>query len=86
MKNIGWCPERCEDRILNLRETNKFDVFIGRGSKWGNPFPNTDTCSRERGDERVGRFRRPTRSTPTAGPAGLHRQPTDPASTKRHGY
>ena len=47
MRHAGWCPEWCEGRIVNIRETDKYDVFIGRGSKWGNPFPIADGCSRE---------------------------------------
>ena len=26
------------DRIVNKKQTKNFDVYIGRGSKWGNPF------------------------------------------------
>lgn len=26
---------------------SKYDVYIGRGSKWGNPFPISETDSRE---------------------------------------
>jgi hypothetical protein len=31
-----------------LRFRDFYDVYIGRGSKWGNPFPVTDKCPRER--------------------------------------
>ena len=47
LRHAGWCPEWCEGRIVNIRETDKYDVFIGRGSKWGSPFPIADGCSRE---------------------------------------
>lgn len=25
-------------RVVNIHKTRDFDVYIGRGSKWGNPF------------------------------------------------
>ena len=34
-------------RVVNLRNTARFDVFIGRPSKWGNPFPLNWRQSRE---------------------------------------
>jgi hypothetical protein len=37
-KHPGWCPAWCVGRIVNRRETDQYDVFIGHGSKWGNPF------------------------------------------------
>ena len=30
-----------ECRVVNLR-SESYDVYIGRGSKWGNPFPMVD--------------------------------------------
>lgn len=24
--------------VVNIRETKEYDVYVGRGSKWGNPF------------------------------------------------
>ncbi|MGD0652915.1 MAG: DUF4326 domain-containing protein [Thermoguttaceae bacterium] len=35
------------NRIVNIHKTDQFDVFIGRGSKWGNPFAISNKCSRE---------------------------------------
>lgn len=26
------------DRVVNKKQTKAYDVYIGRGSKWGNPF------------------------------------------------
>ena len=26
------------DRVVNKKQTKTYDVYIGRGSKWGNPF------------------------------------------------
>jgi hypothetical protein len=34
-------------RVVNLRNEN-FDVYIGRGSKWGNPFRMRNTSDEER--------------------------------------
>jgi hypothetical protein len=31
--NINYCG-----RIVNICNTSQFDIFIGRPSKWGNPF------------------------------------------------
>jgi len=28
----------CEPKVVNIRETSEYDVYIGRPSKWGNPF------------------------------------------------
>jgi hypothetical protein len=28
--------------VVNIRETDAYDVYIGRGSKWGNPFELRD--------------------------------------------
>ncbi len=47
MKHLGWRPEWCEDRIVNCRETDKYNVFIGRPSKWGNPV-SVEELGRER--------------------------------------
>ncbi len=54
-KHPGWCPAWCEGRIVNRRETDQYDVFIGHGSKWGNPFnvEDSDACE-------PSRFTRPT--------------------------
>jgi len=35
--------------VINLKRKNaKYDVYIGRGSKWGNPFPMKDWSDEER--------------------------------------
>ena len=47
MKHLGWRPEWCEGRIVNCRETDKYNVFIGRPSKWGNPV-SVEELGRER--------------------------------------
>ena len=31
--------------VVNVRR-DKYDVYIGRGSKWGNPFPMKSECDR----------------------------------------
>ena len=41
-KHPGWCPAWCVGRIVNRRETDQYDVFIGHGSKSGNPFSVED--------------------------------------------
>lgn len=33
-------------KIVNLNTSVPYDVYIGRGSIWGNPFPITDANSR----------------------------------------
>ena len=33
--------------IVVNKYKSQYDVYIGRGSKWGNPFPITETASRE---------------------------------------
>lgn len=35
-----------ETTVVNTRK-EKCDVYIGRGSIWGNPFKISDTCTRE---------------------------------------
>ena len=35
-------------RVVNIRKTNNYDVYIGRGSKWGNPFRMKDYSKEER--------------------------------------
>ena len=35
-------------RLVNVRHTNQYDVLIARPSKWGNPFPVTPRCPREK--------------------------------------
>jgi len=34
-------------KVVNLK-TEKYDVYIGRGSKWGNPFPMKNRSRKER--------------------------------------
>lgn len=34
-------------KVVNLKKS-KYDVYIGRGSKWGNPFPMKDYSDAER--------------------------------------
>lgn len=34
-------------RVVNLRK-EKYDIYIGRGSKWGNPFIMKDWSDKER--------------------------------------
>jgi hypothetical protein len=34
-------------RIVNVRVTDRYDVFVGRPSKWGNPFPISHCTTRE---------------------------------------
>lgn len=36
------------NRIVNLRSGEPYDVYIGRGSKWGNPFPIEGKVTREK--------------------------------------
>jgi hypothetical protein len=38
-------------RIVNVRATDGYDVFVGRPSKWGNPFPISDRTTREQAIE-----------------------------------
>jgi hypothetical protein len=38
----GWRPEWLEGRVVNRRETDKYDVLVCRPSKWGNPFSVED--------------------------------------------
>ena len=47
MKFFDWNPEWLEGRIVNRRETDKYDVLICRPSKWGNPF-EVEVYGRER--------------------------------------
>jgi len=35
-------------RLVNIRSGEPYDVFIGRGSKWGNPFPIEGKITREK--------------------------------------
>lgn len=25
-------------KVVNIRKTKKYDIYVGRGSKWGNPY------------------------------------------------
>ena len=33
--------------IVDVRTTDSYDIYIGRGSRWGNPFPISDKCPRK---------------------------------------
>lgn len=33
--------------VVNIRATDRYDVYIGRGSKWGNPFSHKKGTSAE---------------------------------------
>lgn len=38
-----------ETKVVNIHKTKEYDVYIGRGSKWGNPYPIVDyTNNKER--------------------------------------
>jgi hypothetical protein len=39
-------------RIVNIRATGRYDVFVGRPSKWGNPFLISDRTTREQAIEK----------------------------------
>jgi hypothetical protein len=34
--------------VVNIKKTKNYDVYIGRGSKWGNPFKMKDWSQTER--------------------------------------
>ena len=34
--------------VVNIKKTKNYDVYIGRGSKWGNPFVMKDWSQTER--------------------------------------
>jgi hypothetical protein len=34
--------------VVNIRSGEPYDVYIGRGSKWGNPFPIEGRITREK--------------------------------------
>jgi hypothetical protein len=34
--------------VVNIKHTKKYDVYIGRGSKWGNPFKMKNKSDEER--------------------------------------
>jgi len=36
-------------KVVNIKKTKQYDVYIGRGSKWGNPF-NMKNYSKEERD------------------------------------
>ena len=47
MKYSGWNPAWLEGRIVNRRDTSRYDVNIARPSRWGNPF-SVEDYGRER--------------------------------------
>ena len=53
-------PSTGETEVVNLKE-ERYDVYIGRGSPWGNPFPIT---KRENRAYVIARYRRYIRSRP----------------------
>ena len=46
MTLLRGVPE--ETTIVNIRRTRVFDVFIGRGSRWGNPYRVSRSMPRAR--------------------------------------
>ena len=34
--------------VVNIKNTKNYDVYIGRGSKWGNPFKMQNNSQKER--------------------------------------
>ena len=36
------------NRLINIRSGEPYDVYIGRGSPWGNPFPIEGRVTREK--------------------------------------
>jgi len=40
----AWNPQWAAGRIVDRRQTDRYDIFIGRPSKWGNPISG---CRRE---------------------------------------
>lgn len=34
--------------LINRYKSKDFDVYIGRGTKWGNPFPINEACGQTR--------------------------------------
>lgn len=38
--------------VINIYKTKDYDVFIGRPSKWGNPYRITNNCNRQQAIER----------------------------------
>lgn len=45
----------CKKRVVHCKKA-PFDVYIGRPSKWGNPFPITPSCSREESISKYKKF------------------------------
>jgi hypothetical protein len=35
-------------KVVNIKKTKEYDVYIGRGSKWGNPFRMKNYSKEER--------------------------------------
>jgi len=46
--------DKIKTRVVNKNEGDEYDIYIGRGSKWGNPYRITATRSRE---ESIKQFR-----------------------------
>ncbi len=42
MRHTGWNPEWLVGRIVNRRDTDKYNLSIMRPGKWGNPFSVED--------------------------------------------
>ena len=47
MRHTGWNPDWLVGRIVNRRDTDKYDVSICRPGPWGNPF-SVEDYGRER--------------------------------------
>lgn len=35
-------------KVVNIKNNSPYDIYIGRGSKWGNPFPMKTNSEQER--------------------------------------